>query len=216
MKSLSSIACFLMFLAVSTMPQSFAFGDETFLKKETDHIHWKNMGEGITYEFQMARDIEFKQMLIDEKCEKPEITFRRPDSSGIYYIRIKPIARDGREYDFLPVQIYYIRPQLDPPLITAPKEIAELRNIFDIDIMWHGVPHAAGYHVILARDRAFEHVIFENAKVPDTSVRIKELDYGTYFLKISTISEEGVEGPFSDIRSFIIVPHPVAAPAALK
>jgi hypothetical protein len=212
MKLLSTIICSLIFLTISTAPQSFA-GDETNTAGETAHLQWKDMGEGITYQFQMARDFEFKEILIDQKCEKPEITFPQPDSGGIYYIRIRPIDRDGHEYNFLPIQIYQISPRLEPPLITAPKEIAELRNIFDIDIMWHGVPRAAGYHVLLARDKTFKYMIFENARVPGTSVRIRNLDYGTYFLKISTISKDGVEGPFSNTRSFIIVPHAPGAPA---
>jgi hypothetical protein len=78
--------------------------------------------------------------------------------------------------------------------------------------MWRGVPQAAGYHVLLARDRKFKYVVFENARVPGTSIRIRSLDYGTYFLKISTISKDGVEGPFSNTRSFIIVPHTITAP----
>jgi hypothetical protein len=221
MKLLSSIVCLLILLAISTVPQSFAIDenatralkwDETYLKGETGHLQWKNMGEGITYQFQMARDIEFKEILIDQKCENPEITFPQPDSAGRYYIRIRPIDRDGHEYNFLPVQTYEISPRLEPPLITAPKEIAELRNIFDIDIIWHGVPRATGYHVLLARDRTFRYVIFEDAKVPGTSIRIRNLDYGTYFLKISTISKDGVEGLFSNTRSFIIVPHTSSAP----
>jgi hypothetical protein len=217
MKLLSSIICSLILLAISTLPQSFAIdestahaskGDDIYPAGETAHLQWKDMGEGITYRFQMAGDIEFKEILIDRKCEKPEITFPQPDSAGIYYIRIGPIDRDGHEYNFLPVQTYELSPRLEPPLITAPKEIAELRNILDIDIMWHGVPRAAGYHVLLARDRTFKYVIFENARVSGTSIRIRNLDYGTYFLKISTISKEGVEGLFSGVRSFIIVPHP--------
>ena len=215
MKLLSSIVCFLIFLIVSTVPQSFAAdinGDGIHPAGETRHLQWKNMGEGITYQFQMAGDVDFKQILIDRKCERPEITFPGPDSSGIYYVRIRPIDRDGREYDFLPVQTYEMSPRLDPPLITSPEEIEELRNIFDVNIKWHGVPRAAGYHVVLARDRTFKYVVFENAKVSGTSVRIGNLDYGTYFLKISTISKEGVEGFFSSTRSFIIVPHTAAAP----
>jgi hypothetical protein len=221
MRLFSSIVCSLIFLAISTLPQSFAGnenarhalkGDESYPVGETDHLKWKNMGEGTTYQFQMARDIGFRQILVDEKCETPEITFPRPDSPGTYYIRIRPIDRDGHEYDFLPVQSYVISPQPEPPSIIVPKEISEFRNFFDIDVSWHGVQHAAGYHVLLARDRTFKYVVFEKTNATNTSMRIRNLDYGTYFLKISTISEDGVEGPFSGIRSFIIAPHPTAAP----
>jgi hypothetical protein len=101
---------------------------------------------------------------------------------------------------------------LQPPFIIAPEEISEVRDVFDIDIVWRSVPNAAGYHVIIARDRAFKNIIFDNAKITDTSHRIRNLDFGTHFLKISTISGDGKEGPFSDMRSFMIVPHPATAP----
>jgi hypothetical protein len=101
---------------------------------------------------------------------------------------------------------------LQPPFITAPEEISEIRDVFDIDIVWRSVPHAAGYHVIIARDRAFKNIIFDNAKITDTSLRIRNLDFGTHFLKVSAVSEDGKEGPFSDSRYFMIVPHPATAP----
>jgi hypothetical protein len=101
---------------------------------------------------------------------------------------------------------------LQAPLLFAPEEISEVRDVFDIDIVWRSVPNAAGYHVVIARDRTFKNIIFDNAKITNTSHRIRNLDFGTHFLKISAVSGDGKEGPFSDSRSFIIVPHPVNAP----
>jgi len=114
----------------------------------------------------------------------------------------------GQRGDLLPAQTYEMNTAPEPPLITAPEEIAEIRDIFDLDIKWSNVPSAAGYHIILARDRSFKNIIFQNAKITGTFIRIRNLDYSTYFLKISSIGKDGMEGPFSDIRSFIIVPHP--------
>lgn len=108
------------------------------------------------------------------------------------------------------MQSFEISRKLQPPAITSPAELTEFRDIFDINFTWTGVPHAAGYHIILARDRTFKYIIFDNAKVTGTSLWIRKLDYGTYFLKISAISTDGYEGPFSDILSFVIVPHPLS------
>ena len=101
---------------------------------------------------------------------------------------------------------------LQPPFIIAPEELSEVRDVFDIDIVWRGVPDAAGYHVMIARDRAFKNIIFDNAKITTTSYRIRNLDFGTHFLKISAIAGDGREGPFSESRYFMIVSHPVNAP----
>jgi len=98
--------------------------------------------------------------------------------------------------------------KLQPPLILSPGERSELRDISKIKFIWREVPVAARYHVILARDRSFKNIIIENSNVADTSHAVENLDYGTYFFKISSISSDGTEGPFSDILTFVIVPPP--------
>lgn len=100
------------------------------------------------------------------------------------------------------------RAKLQPPLILSPHETSEFRDIHKIKFIWREVPAAVGYHVILARDRRFKNIIHENANVANTSYTIENLDYGTYFFKISSISSNGTEGPFSDTLTFIIVPPP--------
>ena len=209
--------CFFIFTGIPTVPQLSAIEKDTTIssnryetgaENEMVHLQWKNMGEGITYQCQISKDKGFQQIFLDRKCEKPEITFPRPDASGTYYIRVRPVSPDGQTGKFFPAQTYEIISTLAPPLITAPEEIAEIRDVFDLDVKWSNVPSAAGYHIILARDGLFKNIIFENAKITGTFTRIRNLDYSTYFLKISSIAKDGTEGPFSDIRSFIIVPHP--------
>jgi hypothetical protein len=68
------------------------------------------------------------------------------------------------------------------------------------------VPRGAVYRVVLARDRTFHYIIYDNPNVANTSLTFWNLDYGTYFLKVSAISKNGTEGPFSDTVSFIVVP----------
>jgi hypothetical protein len=193
-------------MGILSVPQLSAY--ETDAENEMVHLQWKNMGKDITYQCQIAKDKGFQHILLDRKCDEPEITFPRPDASGTYYLRIRPISSDGQTGNFFPAQTFEINSTLGPPIITAPEEIAEIRDIFDIDVKWSNVPSAAGYHVVLARDRLFRNIIFENPIITGTFIRIRNLDYSTYFLKISSVAKDGMEGPFSDIRPFIIVPHP--------
>jgi hypothetical protein len=183
-------------------------GEETSNMGEMVHLRWKNLGEGIIYQFQMAGDREFQQIIIDQKCERPEIVFPRPDASGIYYIRTRPVDPNGPAGKFSPVQIYELSVKLQAPSIILPEEISEFRDIHDIEVRWSQVPRAAVYHVILARDRTFKYIFYENTQVPDTSLQIRNLDYGTYYIKVCAVSKDGKEGPFSDARPFIIVPPP--------
>ena len=97
---------------------------------------------------------------------------------------------------------------LQPPLIIAPEERAEFRGMSSIAFIWQKVGAAAGYHIILARDRRFKRIIHENTRVTGTFYTIDKLDFGTYFFKISSVAEDGDEGPFSATFTFIIVPQP--------
>jgi hypothetical protein len=190
-------------------------GHETSPRETTVHLSWDNMGAGFTYHFQMARDKEFQQILIDEKCNKPEITFPEPAVSGVYYIRLRPIGPDGQAGNFFPAQRYETSTTLEPPIIFTPEEIAEYRDIYDIKVTWSSVPRGSFYRVVLSRDRTFHYIIYDNATVANTSLTFWNLDYGTYFLKVSAISNNGAEGPFSDTVSFIVVP-PVPVMTAVE
>lgn len=174
--------------------------------EQTVHLRWKDMGAGITYHFQMARDKDFRQILIDKMSDKPEITFPEPAASGAYFIRLRPIGPDGRAGSFFPPQRYEISSTPEPPIMLSPEEIAEYRDIYDIKAAWSSVPRGESYRVVLARDRKFRYVIYDNPNVKNTSLTFWNLDYGTYFLKVSAIGKNGAEGPFSDTVRFIVVP----------
>ena len=165
------------------------------------------MGEGFTYRFQMARDRDFHQIVVDMKCNKPEITISRPDEIGTYYVRTRFIAKDGYEGSFSPVQSFEIK-DLSRPVIIFPKEISEFRGIYDITFKWQQVSHAAGYHFLLANDRAFKFIIHEDTNVAGDSLFMQNLGYGTYYVKVSAVGKNDREGPFSDTVSFIISPPP--------
>jgi len=175
---------------------------------EMVHLRWKNLGEGIIYQFQMARDREFQQIIIDQNCGRPEIAFPQPDASGIYYVRTRPLDPNGPAGKFSAVQVYELSLKLQAPYIILPEEISEFRDIHDTEVKWSQVPRVANYHLILARDRAFKYIFYENTLVPGTSIQIRNLDYGTYYIKVCAVSKDGKEGPFSDTRPFIIVPPP--------
>jgi hypothetical protein len=183
-------------------------GEETSNIAEKVHLRWKNLGEGIIYQFQMARDREFQQIIIDQKCERPEIAFRQPDASGIYYVRTRPLYPNGQTGKFSALQIYELSVKLQAPSIILPEEISEFRDIHDLEVKWTQVPRAAVYRLIIARDRAFKYIFYEDTRVPGTSLHISNLDYGTYYIKVCAVSKDGKEGPFSDVRPFIIVPPP--------
>lgn len=96
--------------------------------------------------------------------------------------------------------------ELPPPVIVAPAEITQLRGVDHVTFVWHEVQGAASYHVVLATDRRFKNIVSEDPRVSGTSYTVRNLNYGTYFFKISSVSTGGAEGPFSKRLDFIVVP----------
>ena len=72
-------------------------------------VRWRHLGDGITYHVQMAKDQAFKEVLIDEKLTKPEITFAKPSDAGTYYIRTSAIDTHGYEGDFSEPQSFEVQ-----------------------------------------------------------------------------------------------------------
>jgi len=76
------------------------------------HLRWRHFGEGITYHFQMARDMEFKEIVMDKKLEKPGVTLPRPEEAGTYYVRTSGIDPEGYEGDFSIPQSFEIKQKI--------------------------------------------------------------------------------------------------------
>jgi hypothetical protein len=122
-------------------------------------------------------------------------------------VRTKFIAKDGNEGSFSPVQRLEIE-DLDRPVILLPKDISEFRGVYTIAFKWLQVPHAAGYHFLLANDRTFKCIVHEETNIPGDSLVVHNLGSGTYYAKVSAFAKNGREGPFSEMVSFIISPPP--------
>ena len=213
-RSIVMIVCCLLMAGVTTaavrtvpseVPQSVY---DIASEEDSVHLRWKSLGNGITYQFQMARDSDFRQIIIDQKINRPEITIKQNLSSGMYYVRTRPVSINGQEGEFSSVQVLEISSILSPPRILAPEEIAEFRNQNDVEFVWSKVRRADSYHVVLARDHMFTRIVYENPRVTETSITIRNLDFGPHFFKIRCIAHDGTKGPFSDIRSFIVAPPP--------
>lgn len=95
-----------------------------------------------------------------------------------------------------------------PPEIFSPAEREEFRNITRMTFEWKKAANVAGYHLILAKDRKFKQIIHENAHITTSTYTIGDLETGTYFFKISSLGQDGFDGPFSETRTFLIVPPP--------
>ncbi|MCK5436713.1 MAG: hypothetical protein KAI90_01810, partial [Desulfobulbaceae bacterium] len=77
--------------------------------EETIQIRWRNLGADISYHFQLARDVNFTEILMDTTVQEPEITIQKSEESGTYYVRTSGIDSEGYEGDFSRPQSFEIK-----------------------------------------------------------------------------------------------------------
>jgi hypothetical protein len=82
-------------------------------------IRWQDLGEGMTYRFQLARTSDFKELLIDRKTDTPEIKIGRPEKSGTYYVRTQAMDTDGYTGTFSAPQSFKIERDYTPMAVLA-------------------------------------------------------------------------------------------------
>lgn len=82
--------------------------DQPAISKDEINLRSRSVGEGFTYHFQIAKDNQFKEILIDQKVSKPEITAKKPKDAGIYFVRTAAIDRDGDAGEFSAAQSFEI------------------------------------------------------------------------------------------------------------
>lgn len=89
------------------------------LSEKKIFLKWRPLGAGIRYHFQMSKNPEFKEILVDKKLDNPEISLEKPVDPGIYHIRTSSIDTKNREGDFSPSQSFEIKkpePEKKEPL----------------------------------------------------------------------------------------------------
>jgi hypothetical protein len=65
------------------------------LNEQEITLRWGNLGSGVTYQVQMAKDEEFEEIIADNRVDKPEMSLQKPEEDGTYYIRIRGIDAEG-------------------------------------------------------------------------------------------------------------------------
>ncbi len=73
-------------------------------------FRWSAGLSGQRYQFQLASDPEFAGPLVSMRVAEPQATLSYPPS-GVYYLRIKTLEKDGREGPFGPAQRVSIPPR---------------------------------------------------------------------------------------------------------
>jgi LysM repeat protein len=178
------------------MPLTFRFG---------------NVEGAFAYRVMLTRDEDAKDV-VKEKVITPDQTLGIVGvDDGAYYLRSLTINNEGLEGRFSEPRAVTVRVNPLPPFVSAPVNDAKLRTR-SFAIQWLKVRDAADYHLQIAEDAGFSNVVLDKTGIKDTSFQTGELKYGPYFLRVSSVAEDGYEGIWSVAQGFAIIPPPPTPP----
>jgi len=72
----------------------------------------RSVSEGVTYHVQVAKDDQFKEVLVAQKVNKPVISIKKPQEDGLCFVRIAVIDRNGKACEFSQPQSFTIQQRL--------------------------------------------------------------------------------------------------------
>jgi len=158
---------------------------------KTIHLRWPAPAEIKNFHFQMAKDREFKDILVDKKIDQPGVLVPKPKVPGVYHVRVSSVDSKGYEGEFSGPQSFELKPPAPPHLETPEVDEQTIR------LRWNSSGEEAGYHLQLAREETFQ-TILRDQKVRGTSINLKKPDEpGIYYVRVSGIDADENEGAFS-------------------
>jgi hypothetical protein len=163
----------------------------------------------VSYRIWITGDREGKDTVYENIVAPDEHPEVRGLDDGSYFLHALSIDEIGLEG--IPAAPDEIRIRVNPlpPFINSPVTNQEYREK-SMQCSWLSVQDAVAYHIQIARDDTFQHIIDETPAVSETVYRTRELDYGRYYFRIRSVAGDGYEGGWSDAISFAIVPPPPA------
>ncbi len=176
------------------------FPDYNSFKNDTNiTFRWEKVEEAANYQFQLANDQAFKDIIKD--IDEIDTTFtevKNLKTDSIYYWRV-------RSKSFLSnsnwTQVWPFATKMSSPMLVSPKDSAELYET-KVTLIWDTVPKATQYNVRIARDFEFTDIIYDGPAQSDTSFMTDILEIGkTYYWQIKALNELNESYP-SEIRMF--------------
>lgn len=176
------------------------------LRRVPLRFHWRAVEGAVSYRAQVYADKEFQELLLgglfsSSEAEWPDL----PD--GNYFLRVRAIDKQGLE-GLNAERSFTLDARPLPPSISTPAD----KGIFygqQIQFQWTRSEDAETYHIQIASSAEFTTLVVEITDFKDVQYTAM-LAPGEYYWRIANRIGSDDEGSFSDARSFILKPIPVA------
>lgn len=97
---------------------------------------------------------------------------------------------------------------LGVPYPRAPANLdwrVSARQKVAVSFLWQPVREASRYHLMVAHDRYFTNVLYDNARISGTGAQVPGMEAGVYYWRVSSVDSKGRESLFSPFSVFRLV-----------
>jgi hypothetical protein len=163
------------------------------------------------YRAQVGEDSAFRAIVAEGRFDSPEAKFAGL-SDGEYFVRLRAV--DGLGLEGLDaVRPFRLKARPEPPFIAAPSDKART-GATTAKAAWSSSTEAATYRLQVSAKADFAALALDEPRLAATSVDVgTRLGRGTWHWRVASVRADGDQGPWSDARSFTIVPDPPAPKA---
>lgn len=152
------------------------------------------------YRIQISIRPDFSKIVAEEKSYNTEKTLEK-FGPGIFYWRVSAINKDGIEGGFSEIRSFEIRSLPEPPSLGSPASTKTSTTF-----RWKRGNEEERYRLQISRKKDFTETDVDLRSVEGPRITVGTLDEGDYFVRVSAIDEDGVEGRFSEPQPFYVGP----------
>ena len=184
---------------VSNLPRLFSLLPIQFSISRSDKVE--------SYRVQIAKTELFRDLLFNQLFSS-EIIRSANLADGDYHLRIRAVDKqqlEGHNASFP----FAVNALPEPPFVLTPKPGSGVLIKDKLNFSWTGQQDINNYHLQIAKDNNFKHIIIDTQDISDTNLSIaKQQSIGKYYWRIAAVDKDG-DGPFSETQMFRrIIPAP--------
>lgn len=168
------------------------------VRTENVNFTWTQSSEAKTYHLQVASDMQFKQIILDETQIKASEFSTDKLSLGRYFWRVASVIEKNAEADqgpFSPVQSFQL-------LAAQAMNAVQDKGQNTIDFGWPAEP-GQSFLVQISQDPDFKH-LYLSKELEQASLSIPRPETGVYFIRVRATDADRFIGNFSKPQKFEI------------
>ena len=164
-------------------------------------VEWENLAGAASYQLELLENNTQEKLLQRRQQTENDASFKQLEV-GCYRLRLRAIDAEQLQ-GLASEQALCIAAPLPIPQLNA-KQVT-YQDRFTANLVWPAIEEAAGYHVQLASDSDFDHIIKE-WKVTEPKIQLK--GENTLYIRIQAIGREGQVTGYSQPLEWKPKPNP--------